>query len=253
MHMPIPIRGVLSIPFRFVGIRKSQMNPNLCTICETNFTKVKKKKQIVIPATILFADLRGYTNLSERSEGTEVLQMLQTFYDECASAIWERDGIVNKFIGDAVLAIFNFPIMREDHVQQAVSAGLDIQRKFVENKNLKISTSEGKEISIGVGVGIHTGNASIGEVGTAYKDFTIIGPVVNTASRIQGAAGLGEVLVTEAVYHHVRNLFPAAESGIYQLKGIDEPIKGYQLHSMENTKSQLSTREAGGNDKRTDL
>ena len=231
MHVPIPIRGILSIPFRSIGIKKSQMNPNLCTICETNFTKVKKKKQVVIPATILFADLRGYTSLSERAHGTEVLPMLHNFYDECASAIWERDGIVNKFIGDAVLAIFNFPIMREDHVRQAVLAGMEIQKRFVEKKNLTVTTIGGKDVSIGIGVGIHTGNASIGEVGTAYKDFTIIGPVVNLASRIQGAAELGEVLVTEAVYRQVEDLFPQAENRTYQLKGIEEPVTGYLLRS----------------------
>jgi adenylate cyclase len=216
MRMPIPIRGPLSIPFRLIGIKRSQMNPNLCTICETNFTKVKKKKQVVIPATILFADLRGYTTLSEKTERTEMLDLLQNFYDECASAIWERDGIVNKFIGDAVLAIFNFPIMQEDHVRQAVLAGMEIQKSW-------------KEVSTGIGVGIHTGNASIGEVGTAYKDFTIIGPVVNLASRIQSAAGLGEVVVTEAVYQHVKDLFPTATNRSYQLKGIEEPVNGYLL------------------------
>lgn len=223
MHMPIPIRGPLSIPLRLIGIKRSQMNPNLCTICETNFTKVKKKKQVVIPATILFADLRGYTSLSERSERSEVLHLLHSFYDECASAIWERDGIVNKFIGDAVLAIFNFPIMQEDHARQAVLAGMEIQKRWIK------ATSELKEASTGIGVGIHTGNASIGEVGTAYKDFTIIGPVVNLASRIQSAAGLGEVVVTEAVYHQVEDLFPQATNRSYQLKGIEEPVNGYLL------------------------
>ncbi|MCI0446595.1 adenylate/guanylate cyclase domain-containing protein [bacterium] len=221
--MPIPIRGPLSIPLRLIGVKRSQMNPNLCTICETNFTKVKKKKQVVIPATILFADLRGYTSLSEKTERSEVLDLLQNFYDECASAIWERDGIVNKFIGDAVLAIFNFPIMQEDHVRQAVLAGMEIQKKWMQ------ATSERKDLSTGIGVGIHTGNASIGEVGTAYKDFTIIGPVVNLASRIQSAAGLGEVVVTEAVYHQVEDLFPQATSRSYQLKGIEEPVNGYLL------------------------
>src|SRR5215471_885085 len=157
------------------------MNPNLCTICETNFTKVKKKKQVVIPATVLFADLRGYTTLSERTEGTEVIDMLHSFYDECASAIWERDGIVNKFIGDAVLAIFNFPIMREDHVRQAVLAGMEIQRLCLADRGLLARDAEGRDLPIGVGIGIHTGHATIGEVGTAYKDFTIIGPAVNTA------------------------------------------------------------------------
>jgi len=229
MRMPIPIRGPLSIPLRLAGIKRSQMNPNLCTICETNFTKVKKKKQVVISATILFADLRGYTSLSERTERSEVLKLLQNFYDECASAIWERDGIVNKFIGDAVLAIFNFPILQEDHVRQAVLAGLEIQKKWMERKNQAVTTTEGRDFSVGIGVGIHTGHASIGEVGTAYKDFTIIGPVVNLASRIQSAAGLGEIVVTEAVYRQVEDLFPQAELRTYQLKGIEEPVNGYLL------------------------
>jgi hypothetical protein len=63
----------------------SQMNPNLCAICETNFTRVKKTNQVIIPATILFADLRGYTSLSERAEATKVLGLLHRFYDECAA------------------------------------------------------------------------------------------------------------------------------------------------------------------------
>lgn len=224
MHAPIPIRGPLSIPFRAVGIRVSQMNPNLCTICETNFTRVKKTKQVVIPATILFADLRGYTSLSERSEATEVVQLLHRFYDECASAVWERDGIINKFIGDAVLAIFNFPLTRNDHVEQAVLAAMEIQHRCVD-----LSTAgDGKSP---VGIGIHTGMASIGEVGTAYKDFTIIGPVVNMASRIQGAARVGEILVTDDVYRQVHGIFPEIESRVCQLKGIEQPVNTHLLRS----------------------
>jgi adenylate cyclase len=231
MHVPIPIRGPLSIPLKLFGIKVSQMNPNLCTICETMFTKVKKKKQVIIPATVLFADLRGYTRLSEHTEAMRVADILHSFYDECASAIWERDGIVNKFIGDAVLAIFNFPIMRQDHVRQAVLAGMEIQKRCLEKKKLMTTDSEGKDVPIGIGVGIHTGNASIGEVGTAYKDFTIIGPVVNMASRIQGAAQLGEILVTEDVYRHIEGLFPGAETRTCQLKGIENPVNAYLLRS----------------------
>jgi adenylate cyclase len=191
MHMPIPIRGPLSIPFRLFDIRTSRMNPNLCAICETLFTRVKRRKQIIIPATIFFADLRGYTYLSQGTASEDVVGMLHRFYDECAAAVWERDGIVNKFIGDAVLAIFNFPIMREDHVRQAVIAATELQRTCSEKKKLMMINGDGEEYPVGVGVGIHTGLASIGEVGTAYKDFTIIGPAVNMASRIQGAAKPG--------------------------------------------------------------
>ena len=231
MRMPIPIRGPLSIPFKLLGIKISRMNPNLCNICETMFTKVKRKKQLIIPATIFFADLRGYTNLSQGTDSQEVVGMLHEFYDECAAAVWERDGIVNKFIGDAVLAIFNFPIMREDHVRQAVFAATELQRKCAEKQKLRVMDGEGKPCPVGVGVGIHTGLASIGEVGTAYKDFTIIGTVVNLASRVQGEAKSGEIVVTEEVYGQVEDLFPASESRRVQLKGIETPVKAYTLSS----------------------
>jgi adenylate cyclase len=231
MHIPIVIRGPVSIPFRLLGIKTSQMNPNLCTICETMFTKVKRKKQLIIPATILFADLRGYTSLSQGTETEEVVGMLHDFYDACASAVWERDGIVNKFIGDAVLAIFNFPIMREDHVRQAVLAAIELQTRCSEKKRLMVINADRKACLVGVGVGIHTGHASIGEVGRAYKDFTIIGSVVNMASRIQGTAKPGEILVTEEVYGQVADLFPGSESRTYQLKGIETPVKAYMLRS----------------------
>ena len=132
-----------------------------------------------------------------------------SFYDECAAAVWERDGIVNKFIGDAVLAIFNFPIMHQDHVRQAVLAATELQRKWSEKKKLMVVKGYDKAYAVGVGVGIHTGLASIGEVGTAYKDFTIIGPIVNLASHVQGAAKSGEILVTEEVYGQVGTPFPS--------------------------------------------
>jgi class 3 adenylate cyclase len=209
------------------------MNPNLCNICETMFTKVKRKKQMIIPATVLFADLRGYTTLSQGADSAEVVGMLHEFYDECAAAVWERDGILNKFIGDAVLAIFNFPIMREDHVRQAVLAATELQKRCSANQKLRVINRDGQICPVGVGVGIHTGLASVGEVGTAYKDFTIIGPVVNLASRIQAAAQPGEILVTEDVYGHVADCFPASESLGYKLKGIENPVKAYALKEQQ--------------------
>ena len=228
MRAPIPIRGPLSIPFRLLGVKISRMNPNLCNICETMFTRVKRRKQIIVPATILFADLRGYTELSQSATSSDVTDMLHGFTDECAEAIWERDGIVNKFIGDAMLAIFNFPIMRADHVQQAALAAQDIQRRWARKQAL---VSSGGGASVGLGIGIHTGLASIGEIGTAYKDFTIIGPTVNMASRIQGEAKAGEVLASADVYKHVADMFAKSESRACQLKGIAEPVAVHPLQS----------------------
>jgi adenylate cyclase len=229
MRLPVPIRGPFSIPFRMLGVRPSRMNPNMCTICETMFTKVKKSKQVMISATILFADLRGYTTLSEGSAPTEVVQMLHGFYDECAAAVWDRDGIVNKFIGDAVLAIFNFPITRQDHVLQAVLAAIELQERCAVKKTFAPHGKTDLQNLTGIGIGIHTGQASIGEVGSACKDFTIIGSVVNTASRIQSEAAMGEVLVTDEVYAHVKDLFPSSPKRICKLKGIDAPVTAYAV------------------------
>ena len=106
----IALRGVASVPFRAVGIRPSRMNPNTCTICETMFERVMKARQIEIDATILFADLRGYTSLSQSQSSGAIATLLDAFYDVCGEAIWEHDGIINKTMGDAVMAIFNFPM-----------------------------------------------------------------------------------------------------------------------------------------------
>ena len=127
MHMPIFIGGPLSIPFRILGVRRSRMNPNLCTLCETMFRRIKRSKQITLPLTVLCADLRGYTAMAETADHAAVAYLLEVFYGHCGEAIWERDGLINKFIGDSVLALFNFPITHGDHARLAVEAALDLQ------------------------------------------------------------------------------------------------------------------------------
>jgi class 3 adenylate cyclase len=230
MKMPIPIRGALSIPLRLAGIRISKMHPNLCTICETQFKRVQKKKQIETDTTVLFADLRGYTSLTESSGSAQVSEMLNTFYDHCASAIWEYDGIINKFLGDAVLAVFNFPIRQKDHVSQAVSAALEIQRRCKDTQ-LAMQDIHGDAHSVGVGIGIHTGDTSVGQLGNTTKDFTFIGSVVNIASRVQGFASVGEIVITKQVYDHLADRYPNLAAHTQHVKGIDHPVTFYRLSS----------------------
>ncbi|MES2460543.1 MAG: adenylate/guanylate cyclase domain-containing protein [Armatimonadota bacterium] len=188
--------------------------------------KIMKHKQVPVSTTILFADIRGYTDLSQQIESAQMNDLLHRFYDRCCSSVWEKDGIVNKFIGDAVLAIFNFPLIREQHVQNAVEAALQLQR---ECRNLKEEIGLSDAQTLGVGIGIHTGECQIGEVGTTYKDFTAIGPVVNLTSRLQGAAGIGEVIITQEVFDQVRDRFPGAQQRSLTLKGIDNPVTAYAL------------------------
>lgn len=228
LHLPIPIHGPLSVPFRIFGLRPSRMNPNLCNLCETMFKRIKKSSQIHVPLTILFADVRGYTSVSELLDTPEIIRLLAHFYEQCGEAIWEGDGIVNKLIGDAVLAIFNFPIERDRHVENAVISAITLQERWSSRRSTVESVSE---MPIGVGVGIHTGTVAVGEVGEACRDFTAVGSVVNLASRLQGAASPGEVLVTEPVYKRVAEQFPNARMRVCHLKGLEQPVNAWVLKS----------------------
>ena len=230
MRVPVPIRGPLAFPLRLAGIRVSRMHPNLCTICETQFERVKGAKQVLVPATILFADVRGYTDLSERLDSPRMASLLSTFYEHCAAAVWERDGIVNKLIGDAVFAIFNFPIRHDDHPRRAVEAGLELQRRY---RAIQVARERTESEAVGVGVGIHTGEIAIGEVGQLCRDFTAIGPVINLAARLQGAARPGEVLVSAGTYDQLGAGLGAHGRRQLQLKGIEYPVTAYSVQALE--------------------
>jgi adenylate cyclase len=225
MHVPVPLRGVASMPFRAFGIRPSRMNPNTCTICEMMFTKVMKARQVEIETTILFADVRGYTSLSQSRPQNEISEILDAFYDECAEAIWEGDGIVNKTMGDAIMAVFNFPINRDDHAIQAVRAAQAIQARWRARRELLSKSLEAGGETIGVGVGIDSGKVNFGEFGRAHQDLTAIGTVVNVASRAQSAAAAGEILLTSSVYERARPELETSQSRDYRLKGLAEPVR----------------------------
>jgi class 3 adenylate cyclase len=225
MRLPVPLRGALSVPLRAFGIRPSRMNPNLCTICELMFTRVMRTRKITLDATVMFADLRNYTGLSQSLSPDAMSSLLDAFYDACASAIWEEDGLLNKTIGDAVMAIFNFPITHNDHVQRALRAARDIQQRCRAQRvafrgELGLSGDE-----LGVGIGIHTGQLSFGEFGRSHRDLTAIGAVVNTASRAQTVAAAGQILVTRTVYDRARSDMSDSEAHEYMLKGFSEAIE----------------------------
>ncbi len=220
LHMPIALRGPLAVPFRIVGLRPSRMNPNTCTFCELMFSRVMKATKITIDATILFADLRAYTKLSQALSPAEMGGLLDDFYDACAGAIWEHDGLLNKTIGDAVMAVFNFPIKHDDHARRALLAAREIQERCAARR-------QEAGLDFGVGIGIHCGELSFGEFGRSHRDLTAIGTVVNTAARAQGAAEAGEILVTEAMRERVGDALAASVARPCELKGFDSPVMLY--------------------------
>ena len=234
MKVPIPLRGPLSAPFRAFGIRPSRMNPNLCTICELSFTKVMRARKIMIDATILFADLRGYTALSQSLNPDALSGLLDVFYDVCAGAVWEEDGILNKTIGDAVMAVFNFPVSQGDHPTRALHAAREIQRRFAEQRATLDETFGLTGAPLGIGIGINTGELSFGEFGQSHRDVTAIGTVVNTASRAQSAAESGQILVTRAVFDKAQPELAGSSSRQYQLKGFADPVELFAVGELEH-------------------
>ena len=199
------------------------MNPNTCTICEMAFSKIMKARAVTIDATLLFADLRGYTTLTQTIAPAGLTSLLDAFYDDCAAAIWRYDGILNKTIGDAVFAIFNFPVRRDDHAVQALQAAREIQRRFQERRDALAQAIGAGDIELGIGIGMDSGATNFGEFGQTHRDLTAVGTVVNRAARAQAAAKSGEILVTTAVRDRTRDMITATGSE-YTLKGFDQPV-----------------------------
>ena len=201
------------------------MNPNTCTICEMAFSKVMKARAVTIDATVMFADLRGYTALTQRIDQPALTSLLDAFYDDCASAIWRYDGLLNKTIGDAVLAIFNFPVRQEDHALEAVLAAREIQQRFSDRREeltRNIVFGE-EELEIGIGIGIDSGMTNFGEFGRKHRDLTAVGTVVNRAARAQSVAKTGEILVTSEVRNRIGGVISDGGHD-YVLKGFREPV-----------------------------
>ncbi len=227
LHLPVPLRGIASLPFRAVGLRPSRMNPNTCTFCELAFTKIMRARNVTIDATVMFADLRGYTGLSEALPPDVISELLDLFYDACADAIWEQDGLLNKTIGDAVMAVFNFPIKRPDHAMRSVLAARAIQTACRE-KFADFARVHGMNDSeLGVGIGIDSGTLKFGEFGHSHRDLTAIGTVVNTAARAQSAAAPGQILATRQAHDRSGSLTWSGDMAEYRLKGLAAPIQLY--------------------------
>ncbi|MGL5164925.1 MAG: adenylate/guanylate cyclase domain-containing protein [Afipia sp.] len=223
LKLPVPLHGPLSAPFRLFGVRPSRMNPNTCTICEMAFSRIMKARSVTTDATVFFADLRGYTVLSQSWPSERLSELLDVFYDECATAIWRYDGLLNKTMGDAVLAIFNFPIRQPDHAVQALLAAREIQHSFRKRQAELRHGMNDDDAGVGIGIGIDSGDTNFGEFGHSHRDLTAIGTVVNRAARAQAVARPGEILVTDTVRSRAEALVTSAGQD-YALKGFVAPV-----------------------------
>jgi class 3 adenylate cyclase len=176
----------------------------------------------VVEATILFADLQGFTSLSERSDPREIVELLNAYFDAAVPAIFEQGGSVIGFAGDAIVAVFNAPARQPDHALRACRAALDLQAAV---DALPIAGSRPR-----FRVGLNTGEVVVGSIGSdAMRNFTAIGDAVNVAARLQTYAQAGEVVLGHRTYEHVAGCARVVRLGTPALKGKTEAIEVYQL------------------------
>lgn len=183
---------------------------------------------------VLFVDIRGFTPMSEGLEPEEVVEILNEYLDLTTKAIFKNKGTLDKFIGDATMAVFNAPFDLDDYVFRAVSAAVDIASGS-EALEKKLMERFGKTVSFGIGV--NCGHAIVGNIGCEYRmDYTAIGDTVNTAARLESNAKRGQILISQEVYDVVKDRVEAEEIGVIPLKGKSKDVFVYQLNEIKTAK-----------------
>jgi adenylate cyclase len=173
---------------RLIGLGPWPGNPKYCRGC---FKALYRKREgAEIECTLLFADIRGSTQLGESMPSAEFRALMDRFYATATEILVEHEAIVDKFVGDEVIGIFIPALTDGNHASQAIDAGLDLLR----------ATGNGTDAPWApIGIGVNTGRAYVGAVGTAdHVEFTALGDSVNITARLASVAARGEVLVTEA-------------------------------------------------------
>ena len=202
-------------------MRLRARNPSLCARCIEH----APEGGAVVPLTVLFADIRGYTSLSERMQPDEVPTVVMRFYSVASKALLEHDGLLGQIAGDEVMALFVPGLAGPDYPGRAVAGARALLRA------IGYGSREGSWLA--VGVGIASGAEFVGNVGGGgYKDFTAVGDVTNTAARLTARAAEGQILVDAATYESLGPSFGTVEARELELKGKSEAVASYCIGVM---------------------
>jgi adenylate cyclase len=177
--------------------------------------------------SVLFADLRGFTSASEGAEPGQVVEALNVYLDAMVRAVNEERGTIDKFMGDCVMAFWGAPRPSEHHAEHASRAGVKMLDYI--DEAVAAGRTSGLEVA-GCGVGIATGEAVVGNIGSHDRlDYTVVGDTVNTASRLCGVAGPGQIVVTEECAAAIRDKFRIGDLPSLEVKGKAKPLRVFQV------------------------
>jgi adenylate cyclase len=174
--------------------------------------------------TVLFADVRGFTTMAEKMKPREAVEVLNEFFARMTNAIFEYDGTLDKYLGDGMMALFGAPFALQNDAEAAVRAAMSMQKSLAE-----LNTLSGKP-PLHIGIGIHTGEAVVGFLGTERRmDYTAIGDTVNVASRLTSQAGPGQIVISSATHAQLGREISCGQLSAMKLKGRAEPIEVHEV------------------------
>ena len=204
---------------RILGFGPSRINRRICRHCIHALEKNPGGAEVEL--SFLFADVRGSTALAEHTSAEAFSQLMARFYGTAANVVDARNGIVDKFVGDAVIALFIPGFAGDDHASDAIASA----------RELLTSTGHADESPrIPVGAGVHTGVAYVGTVGQGDAlDFTALGDSVNTAARLAASAAAGEILVSSSAAASAQVDTAGLESRMLSLRGRSESVHAWVL------------------------
>lgn len=206
---------------------------------ETAAVAEQQRKQV----TVLFADVSGFTALSETLDAEEVTATMNTLWGRLDHVILAQGGRIDKHIGDAVMALFGAPTAREDDPERAIRAALAMQAELA-------AFAVERAQPLAMRIGLNTGPVLLGAVGTT-GEYTAMGDAVNVASRLEHAAPVGGILISHDTYRHVRGIFDVLTLEPLTVKGKSEPIQVYLVRGAKPRAFRITTRGIEGLETRT--
>jgi adenylate cyclase len=176
---------------------------------------------------VLFSDISGYTSMSSRMKPTEIIQLLNEYFPVMAEVVFRHEGTLEKYIGDALLAVWGVPLEHGDDAQRAVRAAIEMQRGIDQLNERWAGKRE-----IGIHIGISTGPVAAGNIGSdQYIQYAAIGDTTNVASRVCNEARRGEIVICDRTAAHLAGTdIRLADMGLVHLRGKPNPT---QLHRVE--------------------
>jgi adenylate cyclase len=175
--------------------------------------------------TVLFADIRGFTSISENENPERVVGLLNKYFSAMTDIIFEHGGTLDKYIGDEIMALFGAPTATPEDAHNAVKTAIAMQKQLVE-----LRRQETEFQGIAIGIGLHTGEATVGYIGTERRsEYTAIGDTVNVASRLQSNSAGGQILISEATAQAAGNIFALDRHEPITVKNRLQPVELYEV------------------------